>query len=200
MSISDYTGLITSEHANRPKFVAMVGLVAGCFDGLQTFLRSLPGEFDVDNARWTQLDALGVRIGLDRNLRATTPGLYTQAPTGVAPLSDTDYSVLLRGKIGANKWDGTKASAFVNVRYLFPGTGAEVFYIDHQDMTITIAVSGAVLDAGMRQALACGYMQVRPEGVLADYQFTSAAAPIFGLDVENEFIAGLDVGAWAIAV
>lgn len=197
MSTADYTALITSEHATRPKFAAMVALVAGCFDATRAFLETLPGEFDVDTARWTQLDALGLRIGLDRNLRATTPGLFAQAPTGVAPLSDADYSVLLRGKIGSNQWDGTKADAFVNIKDLFPGTGALVFSVDHQDMSITIAVAGAVLDAGMRQALACGYMQVRPEGVLADYQFATAAAPIFGLDIENEYIAGLDVGAWA---
>lgn len=200
MSVSDYTGLITSEHAPRPKFVAMVGLVAGCFDAAQTFLRSLPTEFDVDSARWAQLDALGLRIGLDRNLRATTPGLFDQVPSGAAPLTDLDYSVLLRGKIGSNKWDGTKAGAFKDVRYLFPGTGAQVFYLDHQDMTITIGVAGAVLNTSMRQALACGYLQIRPEGVLADYVFTSAAAPIFGLDLETDYIAGLDVGAWAVGV
>lgn len=196
----DYTGLITSEHSQRPKFVAMVGAVAGGFVDLRNFLGSLPGEFDPDTARWKQLDALGVRIGLDRNLQATTPGLFVQAPSGVAPLSDDDYSVLLRGKIGANKWDGTKAGALVDMQYLFPGTGAQVFYLDHQDMTITIAVAGAVLDAGMRQALVCGYLQARPEGVLANYVFTSAAAPIFGFDLENDYIAGLDVGAWAVSV
>lgn len=198
MSIDTYTALITSEHNQRPKFMAMVGAVAGGFVDLLAFTGSLPGEFDPGTARWKQLDALGERVGLDRNLRATTPGLYDQAPTGVAPLSDTDYSILLRGKIAANNWDGTKAGALANVRDLFPGTGAKVFYIDHHDMTITIAVSGAVLDVGMRQALVCGYMQVRPEGVLADYIFTSAAAPIFGLDLDTEYIAGLDIGAWAV--
>lgn len=197
MSVADYTALITAQHATRPRFVAMVGAVAGGFVDLQTFTNSAVPEYDIDTARWLQLDALGIRIGLDRNLRATTPGLFTQAPPGVAPLSDSDYSVLLHGKIGANKWDGTKTSAFVNVQNLFPGTGARVFYLDHQNMSITICVAGAVLNAGIKQALICGYMQVRPEGVLADFQFTSAAAPIFGLDLENDYIAGLDVGAWA---
>lgn len=194
--VADYTGLITAQHAQRPKFVAMVGAVAGGMVDLQNFTSSLVGEFDIDTARWKQLDALGVRIGLDRNLRATTPGLYTQAPAGAAPLSDSDYSVLLHGKIGANQWDGTKASAFNTVQNLFPGTGAAVFYVDHQDMTITIAVAGAVLDEGMKQALVCGYMNVRPEGVLADFAFTTAPAPIFGFDIENSYISGFDVGAW----
>lgn len=198
MTIADYTKLITSEHAPRPKFMATVSVLAGCFVDLQAFLRSLPGEFDVDNAKWKQLDALGVRIGLDRNLRATTPGLYTQVAPGVVPLSDTDYSILLRGKIGANQWDGTKANAFINVQNLFPDTGAKVFYIDHQDMSITIGVSGAVLNEAMRQALMGGYLGVRPEGVLADYRFTTAPAPIFGLDLNNDYIAGLDIGAWAV--
>lgn len=199
MSVADYTGLITSEHNQRPKFMAMVAAVAGGMVDLQAFMSSATVEYDIDTARWLQLDAIGVRVGLDRNLRATTPGLYVQAPpAGVAPLSDGDYSVLLRGKIGANHWNGTKADAFTRLQDLFPGTGAKLFYIDHQDMTISICVAGAVLNAGMRQALACGYMQVRPAAVLADYQFTSAAAPIFGLDLDTEYIAGLDIGAWAV--
>lgn len=195
-AVADYTGLITAQHAQRPKFVAMVGAVVGGLVDLQNFTTSLIAEFDVDTARWKQLDALGVRVGLDRNLRATAPGLYTQAPAGAAPLSDSDYSTLLHGKIGANRWNGTKSDALVNVENLFPGTGAKVFYLDHQNMTITIGVAGAVLNYSMRQALICGYMGVRPEGVLADFVFTTAAAPIFGLDLETDYIAGLDVGAW----
>lgn len=200
-SVDNYSRLVTSQHAARPKYTAMVAAVAQCFVDLQNFLYSLPVEFDPQSARWTELDAIGVRAGLDRNLRAVSPGLYVQAPpTGTVPLSDSDYSVLLRGKIGANLWDGTIAGAYANLTRMFNDTGAVLFMVDNFDMTITSYVAGAVLDQSMRQALACGYLQARPAGVLSNYLFTSAAAPVFGLDVENQFISGLDVGAWAVGV
>lgn len=200
-AVADYTALITSQHAIQPKFVALVSALTGTMVDLNNFLSSLPVEFDPEQARWTQLDALGVRVGLDRNLRATTPGLYVQVPpAGTAPLADSDYSIMLRGKMLSNEWLGTVTDAFTHVTNLFPTTGALVFIIDNQDMTMTTCVAGAVLDESMRQALACGYMQVRPAGVLSDYLFTSAAAPIFGLDVNNEFIGGLDYGAWGVGV
>lgn len=198
-SVANYTGLITSEHAPRPNFVATVGVVAGCWVDLQNLLYSLPTEFDVDYARWTSLDALGVRIGLDRNLRAISPGLYVQAPpASLVPLSDIDYSYLLHGKIGANKWDGSIGDAYVNLLSIFGAYGSRLFLIDNQDMSITVAIAGAVPDLAMQAALSGGYMQARPAGVLAKYVYpTAPGGPLFGFGVENQFISGFGIGVWA---
>ena len=199
-NISDYQGLITSEHADKPKFMAMVGAVAQGFVDLQNFLESLQAEFDIDSARWQQLDMIGVRIGLDRNLRATAPGIYVQAPPAAAvPLADNDYKILIRGKIGANKWDGTIRGAYADLLNIFgASSGSTLFMVDHQDMSITVAIAGAVPSDAFKAALSGGYMHVRPCGVLADYAFpTAPGGPLFGFDAENAFVSGFDVGVWA---
>jgi hypothetical protein len=179
--------------------MAMVGgVLQGAVDQ-NNFIRTLVQEFDVDFARWQELDAIGLWAGLDRNLRATAPGIYVPAPpAGVVPLGDDDYRTLLHGKIGANLWDGTINGAFDHLTGIFGTSGSVLFMIDHQDMTMTIAVAGAVPSAAFKAALSGGYMQVRPAGVLADYAYPSApGGPLFGFDVENQFIAGFDVGVWA---
>lgn len=195
----DYQNLVTSEHAPKPKFMALIAATTQGFVDLQAFLATLQIEFDVDSARWTQLDAIGVRVGLDRNLRATAPGIYVQAPPdGTTPLTDDDYRVLLRGKIGANQWDGTIDGAFTDLTGIFGDTGSTLFMLDNQDMSMVIAVAGAVPDASFQAALAGGYMQVRPAAVQASYVFpTAPGGPLFGFGVDNEFIGGFSHGVWA---
>jgi hypothetical protein len=198
---NDYRARITSEHADKPKYGAMIEAAVSGFVGLQNFLGSLATEFDLDSARWQQLDAIGARVGLDRSLRATAPGVFVQAPpAGVVPLVDSDYQILIRGKIGANQWDGTIAGAYAKLRGMFGNSGSRLFMVDNQDMSITVAVAGAVPSAAFKAALSGGYMQVRPCGVLANYVFpTAPGGPLFGFGVNNEFIAGIGSGVWAAA-
>ncbi|MDE1905307.1 MAG: DUF2612 domain-containing protein, partial [Rhodospirillales bacterium] len=44
---TDYTGLVTSEHADKPKFMAMVAAVAQGFANATNAADSLPGSFDL---------------------------------------------------------------------------------------------------------------------------------------------------------
>lgn len=199
-NVNDYLELVTSQHAGKPKFRALLQLLAQSQVDLINFYQSLPStEFDVDLARWTGLDFIGVRIGLDRSLRATAPGIYTQAPpAGVVPLADNDYKILIRGKIGANQFLGSIESAYQKLTNIFGNTGSYLFIQDYQDMSIAIAVSGNVPSAAFMAALSGGYMQVRPAGVLAKYYYpTAPGGPLFGFDVQNQFIAGFDTGVWA---
>lgn len=197
--VSDYTNLITSQHAGKPKYAALVAALAQCFVDLQNFLATLPREFDVDTGRYKQLDIIGEWVGLDRSLRATAPGVYVQAPpAGVVPLIDVDYRTLLRGKIGSNNWDGTIAGAYDKITYIFGDTGSRLFILDNQDMSITVAVAGTVPSDAFKAALTGGYMQVRPCGVLANYVYpTEPGGPLFGFGVDNEFIGGFGHGVWS---
>jgi hypothetical protein len=196
-NISTYQALITSEHASKPNFMAMVGAVSQGFVDLQNFLGSLQAAFDVDEAQWTQLDMIGTRVGLTRNLGTGLPGIYTQVNPSLVPLSDADYSVLLHGKIAANSWDGTIETAYNNLQNAL-GPNSRLFMIDNQDMTMTIAVAGAVPDAGVEAAVSGGYMQFRPAAVYAKYAFpTAPGGPLFGFGVDNSFIGGFGHGVWA---
>lgn len=192
-----YLRLLPSGHADKPKFTAMVGAVTQGFDSVRGFLGSLLTEFDIDVARWQQLDMIGQRVGLDRNLRATTQGLYVQAPpAGSVPLSDSDYQVLLRGKIGANQWDGSVSGAYQNLLGIFGAGGASSLIIqDNQDMSIYVCVTGAVPGSGFKAALSGGYMQVRPAGVQAFYVYpTAPGGALFGFDMNNQYVQGFEAG------
>lgn len=245
---SDYTGLITSEHADKQNFVAMVGAVAQAFVDGQNQLATIPSAYDLDQAVGVQLDAVGLWAGITRNVNTPLTGVYFsfdiaglgfdqgvwQGPfdpsTGITSLDDDTFRLLIRARIAANHWDGTlEGSAAIlalifqsNIQYpqiilsdgtevvVYDTTSGEtiplvgysdqttyVFIQDNQDMTITIGIAGVVPSALFLALLAGGYIPIKPEGVAANYVVTSINGdPIFGLDVQNQFIGGMDTGAW----
>ncbi|MFK0376494.1 DUF2612 domain-containing protein [Pandoraea sp. NPDC090278] len=141
--ITDYTGKITSEHADKPRYAAMVLAVTQCFVDVQNALASLPTNFDLDSAVGVQLDAIGLWVGVSRNIKAPLAGVYFSfdikgvgfdqgvwrgpfdPDTGVVALDDDTYRLVLRARIGANHWDGTLAGTAGILGQIFP-TGAAV--------------------------------------------------------------------------
>jgi hypothetical protein len=137
--VSKYTGLITSEHADKPKFNAMVSAVAQCFVDQQNALGTFIPSFDLDEAVGDQLDTLGAWVGISRRVRTPLTGVYFsfdmagvgfdqgvwQGPfdpsTGITLLDDDTYRLLIRAKIGANHWDGTLASSAAILNLIFQG-------------------------------------------------------------------------------
>lgn len=139
VDVSQYTGLITSEHADKPKFTAMVSAVAQCFVDQQNALGTFIPSFDLDEAVGDQLDTLGAWVGIGRRVRTPLTGVYFsfdiagvgfdqgvwQGPfdpsTGITVLDDDTYRLLIRAKIGANHWDGTLASSAAILNLIFQG-------------------------------------------------------------------------------
>jgi len=214
--VSKYVGLITSEHADKPKFSAMVAAVAQCFVDQQNALGGFVPAFDLDQAIGDQLDIIGQWVGISRRVNTPLTGVYFsfdivgvgfdqgvwQGPfdpsTGVTLLDDDTYRVLIRAKIGANHWDGTLGTSAAILDQIFDN-GTNVFIQDNQDMTMTFGVSGAIPSAVLLALLKGGYIPLKPEGVLVNsYIVTSSTgASIFGFDMENQYVSGWDVGAWA---
>lgn len=196
-SVTDYQSLVTSQHADKPRFMAMVAATVAGYAGVQAVAASLVVEFDIDHAYGDRLDTIGVVVGLDRNLRPVSPGAYVQAPPDVAPLSDSDYAVLLRGKIMANQWDGTTSGAYAVLQNAL-GPASRVFTVDNQDMSMLVCVAGAVPPATFKAALSGGYMGIKPATVRVNFRYpTGPGGPLLGLGVHNQFIAGLGTGVWA---
>lgn len=214
---SDYTALITTEHAGKPKFAAMAAAVAQCFADQINVLQSIPAAFDLDNAIGVQLDAVGLWAGIRRQVRTPlnvyfsldTVGLgfdqgNWQGPfdpsTGLTSLDDDTFRTLIRAKIEANSWDGTVPGAAAAYANLFAGSGSVIFIQDNQDMTMTVGVSGAIPSALLRALFSGGYLPLKPEGVHANYVVPSINnTPLFGFDVQNQYIGGFDTGSWAVA-
>ena len=216
--VSFYTSLITSEHANKEKFVATIVALAQPFADIQTITYSIPGLYDLDNAVGVQLDTVGLWIGRSRYLSELLTGVYFsldtagqgfdqgtwQGPydpsTGLIMLPDEAYRQLLRAVIAANNWDGTIPGAYAVWATIFGPQGIIVIIQDNGDMTMDIGLLGTKFDAIMASLLAGGYLDLRPAGVqIRSYLLPSGPGPFFGFDVENSSVAGFDIGSWALA-
>jgi len=213
--LTDYTGLITSEHNQRPKFMATVSALAQSIVDLQNVLGSMPGKFDLDAAVGDQLDGVGEWVGISRNVATPLTGVYFSLDTaglgfdqgvwkgpfdpdnGLTRLDDDTYRLVIRAKIGANHWDGTLESSAAILNSIFNGD-TYVFIQDNQDMSMTIGIAGKVPSAVFLALLEGGYIPIKPEGVRIDYVIVTSVdgVPMFGFDVANQFIMGFDAGAW----
>lgn len=214
--ITDYTGKITSEHADKPRYMAMVSAVARCFVDAQNGLAAMPQAFDLDDAEGVQLDAVGLWVGVSRNVAAPLAGVYFSfdttgvgfdqgvwkgpfdPDTGVTSLDDDTYRLLIRARIGANHWDGTLAGSKAILSQVFGGD-THVFIQDNQDMSITVGIAGKVPSALFLALLSGGYIPIKPQAVRVNYYLVTSTdgAPLFGFDMGNQYVAGFDGGAWA---
>lgn len=213
-SLSEYLALITTEHSDKPKYMAMLQAVLGPVVDALNASQELPADFDLDQAIGAQLDIVGLWVGIGRYVKTPLVGVYFSLDTtgvgfdqgvwkgpfdpdsGVVELDDDTYRILIRAKIWANHWDGTLAGSRGILDLVF-SSDTHVFVQDNQDMSMTIGVSGEPPSAIALALLTGGYIPIKPEGVRVDYYIvTTAEAPLFGFDVSNEYISGFDQGSW----
>lgn len=211
-SETQYTALITSEHADKPKFSAMVGMVANCFAGVTNTYADIESGFDLDGAIGAQLDSIGLWVGLSRRVNVPITGVYFAFDTenvgfdqgvwkdpydpeeGITVLDDGTFRQMLRVKIGANSWDGTLPSYVAIMNRALQGTGCYLFAVDNQDMSMSFYIVGSGVSALVRELLVNGYLNFKPEGVrLTEW----VASLYFGFDLETTEVNGFDIGAWA---
>lgn len=215
-SIDDYLALVPSANAGQPDFMAMLRVLLQPFVNIQNALAAMPDDFDIDNALGPQLDAIGVRVGLSRQLSVPITGVYFALDTagvgldqgvilgpfdpidGLTSIDDETYRLFLKIKILANSWDGSFGELQM-ILAAIAGSGTFIFAQDNFDMSYTIGVSGIVPSALFVALLRQTNTWLRPMTVSVNTIFVTSdsGTPIFGLDVENDYIAGLDVGSWA---
>jgi Protein of unknown function (DUF2612) len=123
------------------------------------------------------------------------PGNYTltmiiPAVPGISPVLDDDtYRIYIKAQAAKNTWDGTIDSLQGIWKTLFPS--GQIIIDDNQNMTATIIVTG-MFTSLEQDLITNGLIVPRPQGVLYNFVFTKL--PIFGLDLDNKLIAGLDTG------
>jgi len=226
--MSRYTDLITNYHRGKPLFVDHVDLSTRPLIDTSTALQNLLTAFDIDNAIGVQLDVLGEWIGRTRIVSQPISGVYFSFDTdglgweqgvwqgpydpdaGFTSLSDDTYRIVLKAKIAINSWDGQNDSLPAILDTALDGSGLKMQIVDNQDMTISVWVFpeedinqvSLELLAAIRQ----GYLTVKAAGVWAgNIQTPSILTPsvgsrFFGFDMDNEYIAGFDDGAWEKAL
>jgi hypothetical protein len=201
-----YLSQIPSPNNLQPDFMATVALEVQPFVDLQVTLASMLGIF-TPNSVGDQLDKVGVWVGASRDL--------TSPINGITTLADPDFQTLIKLVIAENNWDGTVPGAYNVWNSVFGGgsfgagqfgsggfggggTGIGLLITDYQDMTMAVLFTGTI--SAITAALITEFFNLRPAGVriIGFFQPSVANAPVFGLDIENATIAGLDVGAWAV--
>lgn len=215
----DYIDLIIPEHSDKEKYLAVIGLHAQAAADVINLLNSLPGLFDIDTAVGEQLDFVGQWIGRTRFLETPLTGVYFSLDipgqgldesiwwepynpsTLLVRLPDNQYRLLLYGVRAANSWDGTIPGAYTALNTLFQPLGITVLIQDTEDMLIAFSlfVPGNVsVNAVLLGLFTSGALDLKSAGVEIHHYLQSVPGmPFFGLDIRNEYIAGLDESCWA---
>ncbi len=78
-------------------------------------------------------------------------------------------------------------------------SGTLLFVLDNGDMTMTVGISGEIPSLLFLAILEQGLLPIKPAAVRINYAITSVdKTPVFGFDVQNEYIAGFDTGSWGV--
>lgn len=183
-----YLALITSEHNEKPRFMATVEASVAPFASLQATMRKFVEDFDLDTAIGYQLDVIGIWVGVTRRVAVPLDGFYFtwddtvqtgwdsgvwigigDPLSGFTDLPDDLYRSVLRAKIRANNWKGDIPGAYEIVQQAFPSVGSGLTITDNQNMTMTVTIQASALPAVERALITEGYIPFKPAGVTANY-------------------------------
>ncbi|CAI3683071.1 DUF2612 domain-containing protein [Clostridium neonatale] len=160
MAIDKYLDNITSQHRDKPKFIAWLSSSLNIIDHAYIMTKNMDNDFDLDNAIGKQLDILGQIIGRKRTLTFQPLNGYNPV------LDDETYKLVLKAKVTMNMWDGKIESAYEIWNNIFDDIGLQLQ--DNQDMSLTAYITGYVNQ--IRQDLIQhGYIVPKPEGVRINY-------------------------------
>jgi Protein of unknown function (DUF2612) len=200
------------------RFVATVAASVAPYVQLQQILKGLIQSYDIQTAVGVQLDVIGQWVGQSRSVRVPLVGVYFawndvnadgwdrgswqglfDPTSGLLALPDDSYRTLLLAMIQGNRWDGSVPTADATLARVF-GPSTTIVIEDHQDMSMTVAVSGIPLSATNLGLLTQGELQIRPMGVqVVAYAILPSTGLLFAWDIPaNSVYAGWGVGQWAV--
>ncbi|MBO0738085.1 MAG: DUF2612 domain-containing protein [Alphaproteobacteria bacterium] len=148
--LDQWLGRVTSTYNQQPRFMATVDVsVQPMADALEP-LRAFARLWDIEVARGAQLDMIGQWVGLSRRitLRAPETGWFSLDIPGLGldqarwygpdaergghiTLDDEEYRLLLKARILANHWDGTRDGAYAVWNGYFGPKGFEIFVFNN---------------------------------------------------------------------
>jgi len=214
MTIEDYLNLITAAFRDQPNFTDMISADVETQVQVQDLMLSMIPIFDVDTAIGDQLDIIGEWVGFPRTLSVPVEGVFfswdgtdptlgwdsgiwqtNEDQTQITVLPDDVYRNFIKAKIAANHWDGTTDGAYQVWDAAFPTIS--MLIIDDLDMSYRVAFVGGIIDALTIAVISGGFLPLKPEGVrISEYIFPSNTGPMFGWDLQTDFINGWDIGSW----
>lgn len=212
---NEYTDLIAGAHVDKERFTAWVSALTEPLRIARERLAALREDFDVDTAIGAQLDAIGVRVGISRNLPMTLTGVYFalddeggvgldrgvwkgpyDPDDGMTRLGDDVYRAVIKAKILANHWDGTNESlpGFLSDTLAYFGVPAKVLDLqDMQTMHVALHITKSTTPPIVWELFSRRLIDVTAAGVSITIIDND---PWFGFDLDTASIKGLDGGYW----
>lgn len=186
-ALTDYTGLVTSEHRPDPFFMAEVAVVMQPFVDIRNVLAAVPGYYDLNQAIGVQLDAVGLWVGASRYVAISVNQFFSFDTKGVGfdqgiwyqvgdslsmvtTLADDQYRLLIQAKIACNSWDSSMPAAYTILKNFIDVNGSFIT-VNETPMSVAWTISGNV-SAVTQALLTGGYVPLKPEGVSVSYTFS----------------------------
>lgn len=212
---NEYTALIAGAHVDKPKYVEWVYTLTEIFAEARRRLRKLVEDFDLDTAVGKQLDAIGVRVGISRQLPVTLSGIYFafddvdglgfdfgiwkgryEDGTTTSILDDETYRNVIRAKIMMNHFSGKNEdlqSFIASIAESF-GIDPSLFFVrDTQDMNVQVGMNQSDVPPVVWELLTRRIIDVIAAGVGMNF---ISNVTYFGLDMDTAVVGGMDNGDW----
>lgn len=188
-STNYFTDLVTTEHQDKPNYIKTVSLsVQGFADQIALCAQSY-NLYDLDKAYGSQLDAIGLWVGISRFVSLDIQTYFSwdtlgvgwdqgkwwrvgDAESVVTQLSDQSFRDIIRLKIMCNKSDGSIPSATEIVKKAVEGAGATVS-VAEGIMEVTFNIKGDISRI-TRAILLGGYLPIKASGVGVNYTFVDS--------------------------
>ena len=182
-----FTGLVTTEHQDKPRYIETVSLSTQGFADQIALCNQAYDLYDLDNAVGVQLDAVGMWIGLSRFVSLDIQQFFSwdteglgwdqgvwweigDAESVVTQLQDAQYRQLLKIKIACNKFDGTLPSAIKILSDAVSTDGCTVAATEGH-MSVSFTITGPISNV-MKAVISGNYIPLKPAGIAVTYTFS----------------------------
>lgn len=214
-SENEYTALIAGSHVGKPLFTKWVYTLTDPLLQARERLAQMVQDFDVDTAVGPQLDAIGVRVGIGRELPLKLTDVYFALDDvdgigldlgvwkgpydpgdGLVSLGDDTYRAVIKAKILANSWNGQNGTLPDLISQTLALFGIQSKILDMQDkqtMHVAIHLSRSGTPPVVWDLISRRIIDITAAGVSLQIVNND---PWFGLDNDTASVKGLDEGYW----
>lgn len=155
-----YLDLITSEHANKPKYRAWMEVLLTPFIDAINLNKNIKSAFFIQTATGVQLDTIGKWLNLPRQVD------FEPTNGSSSILSDKYYRIILKAKIVKNLWKGTVEDFYNMWQVLFNGEDLQIYLADNQSMDyVVVTWDSTTQDSMISDLLSHGYLIPKPAGL-----------------------------------
>ena len=221
ISTVDVWDTVVSQYANSPIITGVIQSIAAALDATASYDAFFSSVWDISTAVGYGLDRWGRVLDINRTIPVVSaipyfsvddpvygldnPNAPVMLPTSPATqttqvtLLDVDYRNLLMAKAALNIAPGSSSGIMGVLNTFFNNYESNVFVSDTNN-TITslfglsVGLCGNAPSVVNLSILFNGIMTVNPPCVSVSYSVTTGNGPLFGLDCENAFVSGPDVG------